>query len=281
MDGGCAGIDWAKDGHAVCVLGGVGVGIEQRCFVHDERGLDELCQTLRRHGVGRVAIERPEGVLVERLLEAGLAVMAVHPNQLKAARPRFQASGGKSDAFDASCLAELARTDHHRFRVPVPGSDETKAIRVLTRAREDLVSERVAVTNRLRAELDAFWPAPTGLFRDLDSPISLAFLERYPSPQDARSLGEKRFAAFLAKNGYRGRKKRAGELIERLRSAPPSGARVKPRPRHAGRWCSRWWAPCVPSWRASRDSQRGSPKPRAPTPTGRPSSLCSAAPDRR
>lgn len=168
VDDGCADIDWAKDDHAACVLDGVGVSIEQRCFVHDERGLAELCTTLRRHGVRRVAIERPEGVLVERLLEAGLlTVMAVHPNQLEAARPRFRASGGKSDAFDALCLAELASTtDHHRFRALVPDSDQTKAIRVLTQRsyREDLVGERVAVANRLRAELEAFWPAPTFLF---------------------------------------------------------------------------------------------------------------------
>jgi hypothetical protein len=67
-------------------------------------------------GVKRVAIERPEGVLVERLLEAGIVVIAVHPNQLKASRSRFRATGSraKSDSFDAFCLAELARTDHHR-----------------------------------------------------------------------------------------------------------------------------------------------------------------------
>ena len=41
-------------------------------------------------------------------------------------------------------LAELARTDAHRFRVLVPDSDATKALRALTRAREDLVSHRVA-----------------------------------------------------------------------------------------------------------------------------------------
>ena len=53
---------------------------------------------------------------------------------------------------------------------------------------------RVAVGNQLRAELERFWPGPIGLFTDLDSPISLAFLERYPSPADARGLGEKRLA---------------------------------------------------------------------------------------
>ena len=37
---------------------------------------------------------------------------------------------------------------------------------------------------------------PDTVFRDLDSPISLAFLERYPSPVDAHRLGEKTLARF-------------------------------------------------------------------------------------
>jgi hypothetical protein len=45
---------------------------------------------------------------------------------------------------------ELARTDAHRFRVLEPDNDETKAIRALTRAREDLVMARAALTNQLR-----------------------------------------------------------------------------------------------------------------------------------
>jgi transposase len=214
-----AGVDWAKDEHAVCVLEGDGRRLSERRFAHDERGLASLCTMLVELGVRRVAIERPDGLLVERLLAAGLSVLAIHPNQLKAARPRFRASGGKSDAFDAFCLAELARTDHHRFRVLAPDSEETKALRVLTRAREDLVETRVALANQLRAELEAFWPGAAAIFADVDSPISLAFLERYPSPQDARSLGEKRLCGFLARHGYCGRKG-AAELLERLRQAP-------------------------------------------------------------
>jgi hypothetical protein len=58
-----------------------------------------------------VALERPDGLLIERLLDAGLAVIAVHPNQVKAMRPRFSVAGGKSDSFDSFVLAELARTD--------------------------------------------------------------------------------------------------------------------------------------------------------------------------
>ena len=105
----CAGLDWAKDTHRVCVLEGDGDSLLQRSFTHDERDLNGMCELLVRLGVKRLAIERPHGIVVERLLEAGLIVLPIHPNQLKAARPRFRASGGKSDSFlDAFCLAELA-----------------------------------------------------------------------------------------------------------------------------------------------------------------------------
>ena len=76
-----------------------------------------------------VAIERPDGLLVERLLDAGLRLLPLHPNQVAATRARFRAAGGKSDRFDAFVLCELARTDHHRFRVLEPDSDQTKALR--------------------------------------------------------------------------------------------------------------------------------------------------------
>ena len=77
---------------------------------------------------------------------------------------------------------------------------------------------KVALSNQLRAELERFWPGPTGLFSKLDSQISLAFLERYPSPADARGLGEQRLQAFLSRERYSGRQKPA-ELLAKLRRA--------------------------------------------------------------
>lgn len=220
---GFAGIDWASTEHALCVVDGAGGRLAGEFFAHDEAGIGDLISRMRGLDVRRVAIERPDGLLVERLLAAGFTVLPVHPNKLKATRSRYAASGGKSDGFDAFVLAELARTDSHRLRSLAPDSDETKALRVLTRSREDLVGARVRLANELRAQLDAFWPGAARLFADIDSAISLAFLERYPTPADARGLGEKRLAAFLARNRYPGRRS-AGELLERLRVAPQGRA---------------------------------------------------------
>ena len=218
-----AGVDWASERHAVCVLEGDGGVLERSVSEHDAGGLSALCARLVALGVERVALERPDGVLVEQLLAAGLVVLAIHPNQVKAARPRFSVAGGKSDGFDAYLLAELARTDAHRFRPLQPDQDATKALRALTRAREDLVATRVGLANQLRAELERFWPGAARVFAEIDSPIALAFLERYPSPADARGLGAKRMASFLARHGYCGRRS-PDQLVERLRKAPQGSA---------------------------------------------------------
>jgi transposase len=61
------------------------------------------------------------------------------------------------------------------------------------------------------------------LFADVDRPIALAFLERYPSPIDARALGHKRLASFLVRQRYSGRKS-PDELLARLRTAPAGRA---------------------------------------------------------
>jgi transposase len=214
------GIDWADEWHDVRIADtDTGELLVEERFAHDEQGIRRLLDALSEHQVERATIERPNGLLVGRLLAAGITVVAIHPNQVKAARERFRSAGGKSDRFDAFVLCELARTDAHRFPALCPQADETLALQVLCRTREDLVETRVTLANQLRAQLDAFWPGARRIFADVDSRIALAFLERYPSPADARSLGPKRLGAFLARNGYCGRRP-IDELLERLRTAP-------------------------------------------------------------
>jgi len=130
---------------------------------------------------------------------------------------------GKSDRFDAFVLCELARTDAHRFRVLEPDSDETQALKALTRARQDIVASMTAASNQLRAELERFWTGPLRLFSDLDSQISLAFIKRYPSAADTRGLGEQRLAGFLKAQHYTGSQTPAG-LLQKLRAAPEGRA---------------------------------------------------------
>ena len=56
-------------------------------------GIRALCARLARLRVALVALERPDGLLIERLLDAGLAVVAVHSNEVKATRAALQPLG--------------------------------------------------------------------------------------------------------------------------------------------------------------------------------------------
>ncbi len=219
MDHCTAGLDWASEEHAICIVDASGTIRESFSVAHDATGLTELLRRLRRYDALRIAIERPEGLLVDTLVDAGIPVVPIHPNKLKAARERYSTSGAKSDPGDAYVLADLLRTDGHRFRELVPLSEATKALRALVRSRDDLVKAKVALTNQLAAQLAVFWPGAAEIFYRLDSDIALAFLERYPTPESASHLGERRLSAFLRRNAYCGRKPVA-ELLERLRTAP-------------------------------------------------------------
>lgn len=219
-----AGIDWASADHAVCVIDERATVLHRAKVAHTRDGLAELVRALRKFGNDLpVAIERPSGLLVDTLVEAGFQVVPIHPNVVKASRPRYAAAQSKTDPGDAFMLADLLRTDGHRFQPLRPLSDETRTLRALVRTRDDLVAERVGLANQLRALLDRFWPGAGAIFADVDSPIALAFLRRFPTPQSAERLGEKRLAAFLARHAYCGRRS-VRELLERLRSAP--GGRV-------------------------------------------------------
>ncbi len=218
-----AGVDWASEKHDVLIEDLDGVRVWAGEVAHDEQGISELCWTLLAAGVIRVAVERPDGLVIERLLDAGLVVMPLHPNQVKAARPRFSVSGGKSDRFDAFVLAELARADHHRFRTLVPDSDAMKALRALTRGRRELMSARRTLANQLRAELERCWPGAIRAFPDLHRQIALAFLQRWPTAADASRLTERQLASFLARQRYSGRRP-AAQLLDKLRTAPTGRA---------------------------------------------------------
>jgi transposase len=221
-----AGIDWAAEAHAVCVMDAAGKIAARFTVTHSADGIAGLVRRLARFGDPAdipVAIERPDGRLVDLLLEAGHPVVPVKPNAIKAWRDGEVLSGAKSDAGDAAVIAEYLRLRYHRLAPAVPYSGETRALRTVVRARDDLVEMRVAAINQLSALLEAHWPGARAVFADVESPISLEFLARYPTPASARHLGEKRMAAFLARHRYTGRRS-AAQLLQRLRSAPAGTA---------------------------------------------------------
>jgi transposase len=222
------GIDWARDDHAVSVVDPSGRQVARFTVAHTTGGLRQLVRRLGRAGVSQVAIERPDGPVVEVLLAAGLTVVVIPPGQLRALRSRYGSAGNKDDRLDAFVLADVLRSDRHRLRPLAPDTPATVPLRATCRARKDLIGHRVALTNQLRAHLQLAFPGAVGLFHHLDSPISLRFLTRFPNQDAADWLSPDRLGAWLRAAGYCGRK-RAQQLYAHLAAAPrgatgPDGA---------------------------------------------------------
>ena len=213
-----AGIDWATDDHSVCIVDPAGRAVVQFTVDHTAAGLRHLCSQLQSHHVARVAIERPDGPVVEALMSAGLEVVVLPPRSVKAFRERYALSGSKSDRGDAFVLADCLRSDGHRWRALRPDTPATVTLRAHVRARRDLVETRVAVANQLRAHLLINFPGVVGLFSDIDGQTSRRFLRRFPTVDRAAWLTPKRLENWLRSAGYNARRS-AGELYRHLDEA--------------------------------------------------------------
>lgn len=218
------GWDWGSTHHGVCVIDDGGVAVGRWLIGHTDEELAglfaqlaELCDPRRLP----IAIERGEGLVVGLIAAAGHPVLMAEPAAFKAARPRWGSAGAKSDLGDAFMLADYARTDGHRLRRVEPVESATRELGVLVRARTSLVEARTAASNQLWAVLAEHWPGAAAVFQKLISPIALAFLTDYPTPESAAHLGEGRMSQFCRRHAYRGGKSPA-VLLGRLRAAPVS-----------------------------------------------------------
>jgi transposase len=217
-----AGLDWASRTHALCVIDQAGQIRARFEIPNTGKSFTGLMRRLSKLAVAEVAIERSDGPLVEALLDAGLRVVVITPRQVEGLRSRYSGSGAKSDASDAYLLADVLRTDGHRFTPLTQDSDATQVLRALSRTRKQLVEARVGLVNQLAALLERVFPGAIGLFARLDSDVAIAFLTRYPTEHAADRLTQARFAAFLRRISYRGRKP-VSELFARIHDAPPAG----------------------------------------------------------
>ena len=213
------GVDWADQAHALWVVDERGERVWSTEVEETEEGLSELGQwlyTRRSEGVELWAsIEKPEGRIVDFLLDHGVMVYPINPKALDRARDRFRMSGAKSDPFDARVLAEFLRTDHRHLRPLLPSSEQAQELKLLTRDHQRLVRHQSRLLNQLKATLKEYYPRPLKVFGDLSTASALDFLERYPTPEALTPQGWQEFAA--AHRWPRTRVSQAWELL----SQPP------------------------------------------------------------
>jgi transposase len=173
---------------------------------------------LTRFGA-EVAIDRPDGPVVDALLAAGVTVVVISPNQLKNLRGRYGSAANKDDGLTPLCsLIRCAPTGPDCGHWSPTARPRRRCARPAGCARS-LVIHRVAVANQLREHLKGVFPGALWLFEDLDSPISLKFLTRFDCQDRADWLTPKRLGAWLTSVRYTGRTDPA-TLHARLTAAP-------------------------------------------------------------
>lgn len=217
------GIDWAQDRHEVCVEDAQGEVLGQRSVEHTAAGLAAMCDWLLQLAKGQpaaieVAIETPHGIVVETLLDRGLAVFAINPKQLDRFRDRFSMSGAKDDRRDARVLADSLRTDRHAFRRIVPDSPIVVQIREWSRIYGELQPEEVKLSNRVREQLLRYYPQFLRVSRNVGDAWVMALWKLTPDPQAAATVDPTTVQQLLAE--HRIRKIDAEEALARLRAAP-------------------------------------------------------------
>jgi len=217
------GIDWAQEGHQVCAVDAQGEVIEQRAVEHTASGLAAMCDWLLQLAEGEpgaiaVAIETPHGIVVETLLDHGLAVHAINPKQLDRFRDRFSMSGAKDDRRDAHVLADSLRTDRHAFRKIAPESPTIVEIREWSRMDTELKQEYVQLSNRCRDQLLRYFPQFLGVSKDMGTPWVMALWKLVPDPGAAQVVEPKTVRRLLAK--HRIRKIDAEAAVAQLRQTP-------------------------------------------------------------
>ena len=194
------GVDWADTAHAIWVEDEHGAKVLTRTVPHTAEGLAEwgrwLDEQRARGSELWAAIERPDGRVVDFLLDPGVLVYPINPQALDRARDRYRGSTSKSDGFDAHVLASFLRTDQAHLQALQPSSEAAQELKLLTRDDSRLVREQTRLVNQLPATLKEYYPRVLEVCPDGTAKRTAAFLRAYPTPAALAGLTAEAWEEF-------------------------------------------------------------------------------------
>ena len=219
------GIDWADKKHCLATCLPDGSQGQTHWVEQKPQALDEFFLRWReKHPQGclGVVLEQSRGALLYALLKYEFVrLFPVNPRCLAALRDALRASGAKDDPSDAQLLAEMGckHSEHLRpFKLDDPA---TRQLILLNEQRRAIVDDQTALSNQLGDALKCYYPLPLELFdEDIDAPIALAFLKRWPNLSAVKRAKEGVLRAFFHAQNCRSEDKIQARL-EAIRAAEP------------------------------------------------------------
>jgi transposase len=220
------GIDWSEKHHDVAVVNAAGATIAHLRFGHKE--LHQLERLRQQFDIQAqdclVALETAHNLIIDYLwAHEYQQVYVVPPHVVKSSRGRYRQTGAHTDQTDASLLANLLRTDKHRLQPWRPDSLLTQQLRAKVSLYRHLTQSITRLSNRLRAVLLRYYPAALTVFSTLDSPITLAFIRQFPTPDSAANLSLPAFRSFAQAHHYP-QPKQLVRRYARLQAAQPQAS---------------------------------------------------------
>jgi transposase len=203
-----AGVDWASQKHDLWLADASGKRLGKRTFEHSGEGLAQMCDWLVATSGGRpedihVAIEVPHGAVVETLLDRGFKVYAINPRQLDRFRDRFSPAGAKDDSRDAETLSSSLRTDCRAFHQVSLADPAIIELREWSRMADDIRGGKIRHANRLREQLQRYYPQMLQFDSDLAEEWILKLWEAAPTPAKAARLRQAEVEKLLKRHRIR------------------------------------------------------------------------------
>jgi len=224
-----AAIDWADQKHFWRL---VPAGCEQQehgQLENTPEAVEVWAAALHQRFGGRpiaVCLEQSRGALVYMLAKySHLVLFPVHPTTAARYRETFCPSGAKDDPNDTASLLDLLLRHRERLRRLQPDTDETRLLQFLVEKRRKLVDEKTRQNNRLIDCLKLYFPQVLHWFDDLAGELAGAFLQRWPSLQEAKRAHPGTLKRFFHEHNSRS-EERITERMQAIQSGTPATSDV-------------------------------------------------------
>ena len=217
-------LDWGDQQHAFALLDAASGERQRGVLSHTPEAVQAWAAELSaRFGPAPIAVclEQSRGALLSMLLQfENFVLYPVPPQAAAKLRQAFYSSGAKDDPRDAELLLEILQHHRRHLRRLTPDTVEIRKLQLLVADRRDLVDEKTRHKNRLTDRLKQYYPQVLQWFDDLDAPVALDFLERWPTLAAAQQAQPAALRKFFDKHGCHNRQ-RNERRIAGIRQALP------------------------------------------------------------
>ncbi len=218
-------IDWADQKHVWCLPA---TGTSQRehgQMPHTPEAVQNWVAKLSQRFGSRpiaLAVEQTRGALLFMLTKyESLHLYPIHPRTLAPYRAALFPSGTKDDPLDAGLLLDLLVHHRNHLRRLEPDSESTRKLQFLVEARRKMVNEKTRQSNRLTAQLKLYFPQTLQWFDDVTSPLAGAFLQRWPTLENAQQVDPEILREFFWQHNCRSQD-RLPQRLQQIRQALPA-----------------------------------------------------------